>query len=262
MGNVHPTAIVERGAKLADNVTIGPYSLIGPDVVLGEGVTVHGHVVITGRTEIGAGTAIHSFAAIGEAPQDLSYKGEPTSVVIGPRCVIREHATIHRGTQRGRKKTVVGSSCFIMVGAHVAHDCVIGNNVILVNYASIGGHVEIGDYAILSGLAAVQQRIRIGDHAFIGGLTGVSSDVIPFGMAIGDRAQLGGLNIVGLKRRGFDRKTIHALRGAYQEMFEGVGSRVQRIDQIAEKYADIPPVMTIIDFVRASGDRPLCLPRD
>lgn len=262
MAEIHPTAVVERGAKIGDNVTIGPYSLIGPDVVLGDGVTIQGHVVVTGRTDIGAGSAIHSFAAIGEAPQDLGYRNEPTSVSIGPRCVIREHATIHRGTAKGRKKTVIGADCFIMVGAHVAHDCIVGEHVILVNYATIGGHVEVGDYAILSGLAAVQQRIRVGAHAFIGGLTGVSTDVIPFGIAIGDRAQLGGLNIIGLKRRGFDRKTIHALRNAYQEIFDGAGSRLQRVEQIAEKYADIAPVMAIVDFIRAGGDRPLCLPRD
>jgi UDP-N-acetylglucosamine acyltransferase len=262
MPDIHPTAIVERGARIADDVKIGPYSVVGADVVLGSGVIVQSHAVITGRTEIGAGTVIHPFVAIGDAPQDLSYKNEPTGVVIGSRCVIREHATIHRGTAKGRKTTVVGSDCFIMVSAHVAHDCVLGDHVILVNGTALGGHVEIGDHAILSGLSAVQQRTRIGAHAFIGGLSGVFADIIPFGMALGERAQLGGLNIVGLKRRGFDRKTIHALRNAYQDIFDGPGSRPQRIDRVAEKYGDIKPVMTIVDFIRAGGDRPLTTPRD
>ena len=262
MKEIHPTAIVEDGARLGANVRIGPFSIIGPEVVLGDGVVVDSHVVITGHTHIGARTEIHSFAAIGGSPQDLSYKGEPTSVVIGAHCMIREHVTIHRGTVRGKKQTTVGAHCFLMVGTHVAHDCRLGDHVMLVNNATLGGHVEIGEFAILGGLAAIQQRTRIGAHAFIGGLTGVSTDVIPFGMALGDRAELGGLNIVGMKRRGFDRPAIHALRSAYQEIFADDKTFAERLEHVATKFADVPAVMMMVDFIREGGDRPLCKPRD
>jgi UDP-N-acetylglucosamine acyltransferase len=263
MQNIHPTAVVEDGAEIGDKVRIGAYAMVGPEVKLGAGVVIHPHAVVTGRTTVGAGTQIHSFAVVGGPPQDLSYRGDPTAVVIGDNCIIREHATIHRGTMRGKRQTTtLGAQCFLMVGSHVAHDCVLGEHVMLVNAATIGGHVEVGDYAIIGGLAAVQQRTRIGAHSFISGLTGVSTDIIPFAMALGDRAQLGGLNIVGLKRRGYDRPTIHALRAAYREIFADEYTRPQRIEKVAEKYAEIPAVMTIIDFIRSGGDRPLCSPRD
>jgi UDP-N-acetylglucosamine acyltransferase len=261
MNAIHSTAIVEDGARLGENVRIGAFSTIGPDVVLGDGVIVHSHAVVTGRTQIGAGSQIHAFAAIGGPPQDTGYRDEPTSVVIGPNCIIREHVTVHRGTPRGKKQTTIGSDCFLMVGAHVAHDCVLGDHVMLVNSVTLGGHVEIGEHAILGGLAAVQQRTRIGAHAFIGGLTGVANDIIPFAMAIGDRAELGGLNIVGLKRRGFDRPTIHALRAAYQEIFGSERTLAERLEDVATKFASVPAVMQIVDFIRSGGDRPLCKPR-
>lgn len=262
MSQVHPTAIVEAGAKVGKGVRIGPFSHIGADAVIEDGVVIHSHVMITGRTRIGAGTQIFSFAAVGGPPQDISYRDEPTSVVIGPKCIIREHATVHRGTARSRKVTTVGAECMLMVASHVAHDCVVGDHVVLVNQATIGGHCEIGSHTILGGLSAVLQRTRIGAHAFISGLTGVAVDVIPFASAIGARAELAGLNIVGLKRRGFDRPTIHALRATYQEIFGREGTRAQRLDRIEKEYGNIPAVMTIIDFVRAGGDRPLCAPRD
>lgn len=262
MTEIHPTAIVEAGAQIGHGAKIGPYSIIGGDVVLEEGVVLHSHVHISGHTRIGAETEIFSFASIGGAPQDTSYRGEPTTVAIGPKCIIREHVTIHRGTVRGRSATKVGAGCMLMVASHVAHDCVVGDRVVLVNQATIGGHVEVGDYAILGGLSAIQQRIRIGAHAFIGGLTGVATDVIPFASAIGMRAELGGLNIVGLKRRGFDRPTIHALRAAYQAVFNRTGTRPDRVERIAEEYGSVPAVMMIVDFIRAGNDRPLCSPRD
>lgn len=262
MSNIHPTAIVEDGARIGENVRIGAYSVIGPDVVLGSGVIVHPHVVISGHTEIGSGTEILSFAAIGGSPQDTSYKDEPTSVAIGQNCVIHEYATVHRGTVRGRKRTVIGSHCYLMLGAHVAHDCVVGDHVLLVNNATLGGHVEIGEHAILGGLSAIQQHCRVGAHAFIGGLSGVVTDVIPFASALGERARLGGLNIVGLKRRGFDRATIHALRSAYQAIFHGRGTLAGRVERVAVEFAGVPAVMKIVDFIRSSNDHPLCTPRD
>src|SRR5436305_6898797 len=233
MSDIHPTAIVEDGARLGEGVRIGAYAMVGPDVVLGAGTIVHPHARISGRTEIGAGGRIFSFAAVGGEPQDTSYRDEPTSVVIGSDCIIREYATVHRGTARGRGRTVVGNKCFLMIGAHVAHDCVVADNVLMVNHATLGGHCEVGEHAILGGLAAVQQHCRIGAHAFIGGLTGVPTDVIPFASAIGERARLGGLNIVGLKRRGFDRPTMYALRAAYKAIFSGKGTRLERLAGIS-----------------------------
>jgi UDP-N-acetylglucosamine acyltransferase len=262
MTEIHSTAIVAEGARIGNKVHVGAFAIIGPEVVLEDGVVVDPHVVIEGRTRIGASTRIHSFAVIGGAPQDLSYRGEPAAVEVGANCVIREHVTIHRGTARGRKVTTIGSNCFLMVGAHVAHDCVVGDHVILVNNCGLSGHVEIGERAILSGHCGVQQHARVGAHAFIGAHVVVVTDVIPFATAIGHRAELGGLNIVGLKRRGFDRPTIHGLRAAYQAIFNGGGTLAERVDMVAEKYADVPAVMTIVDFIRAGGDRPLCTPRD
>lgn len=261
MGDIHQSAIVEDGARIGVGVRIGPFSIIGRDVVLEDNVTVHSHVVVSGHTTIGAGTTLFPFSAVGGPPQDMSYRGEPTTVVVGPNCIIREHATVNRGTARGRGETRIGANCFLMVASHVAHDCVIADRVVLVNNATLGGHVEIGEHAIVSGLAAVQQHCRIGAHAFIGGLSGVNSDVIPFASAIGERAELGGLNVVGLKRRGFDRSTIHALRAAYHAIFNGGGTRTERVERVAEKYPDVAPVMMMVDFIRKSGDRPLCTPR-
>ncbi|HET7717356.1 MAG TPA: acyl-ACP--UDP-N-acetylglucosamine O-acyltransferase [Bauldia sp.] len=261
MSDIHKSAIVEDGARVGSGVRIGAFSIVEREVVLEDGVVIHPHVVVSGRTTIGAGTVLYPFAAVGGPPQDTSYDGEPTTVVIGPNCIIREHATINRGTARGRGETRIGANCFLMIATHVAHDCVVGDRVVLVNNATLGGHVEIGEHAIVSGLAAVQQRCRIGAHAFIGGLSGVNSDVIPFASAIGERAELGGLNVVGLKRRGFDRPTIHALRAAYQAIFNGAGTRAERVERVAEKYPDVPPVMMMVDFIRKSGDRPLCTPR-
>jgi UDP-N-acetylglucosamine acyltransferase len=262
VAEIHPTAIVAEGARIGDGVQVGAFSTIGPEVVLEDGVIVREHVVVEGRSRIGAGTEIHPFALVGGAPQDLSYQGEATSVEIGPNCRIREHATVHRGTARGRGATRVGANCFLMIGSHVAHDCVVGDHVILVNNVNIAGHVVIGDHAILSGNSGVQQHGRIGAHAFIGAFTGVATDVIPFASAIGYRAELAGLNIVGLKRRGFDRQTIHSLRAAYQAIFNGAGTLAERVDTVAVDFKDVPAVMMIVDFIRSDEDRPLCTPRD
>jgi UDP-N-acetylglucosamine acyltransferase len=262
MFEVHPTAIVEDGAKVGNGVRVGAFSIIGRDVELEDDVVVHSHAMVTGHTRIGRGTTIFPYAAVGGPPQDTSYRDEPTSVLIGEKCILREHVTVHRGTARGRGQTVIGAGSFLMIGAHVAHDCVIGKSVVLVNAATLAGHVEVGDHAILGGLSAIQQHCRVGAHAFIAGISGIATDVIPFASAIGQRAELGGLNIVGLKRRGFDRATIHALRAAYREIFGADGSRNDRVDRVAAKYPDVPAVMMIVDFIRKGGDRPLCSPRD
>ncbi len=261
MSLIHPTAIVEDGARLGSDVTVGAFSIVGSGVSLEDGVTLDAHVMIRGRTTIGARTRVATLAVIGGEAQDLSYKGEDTALVIGPDCVIREHVTIHRGTARGRGTTTIGAHCFIMIGAHVAHDCVLGDNVILTNQATLGGHTEIGEYAILGGLVGVQQHSRIGAHSFIGGMSGISRDVIPFVMATGRFARLAGLNVVGLKRRGYDKESLHALHQAYRLFFTSQGSRAERLAAVAEQYGSVPAVGVLIDFIRASGNRPLALPR-
>ena len=261
MGFIHPTATVEDGARLGADVTVGAFSIVGSEAALEDGVTLDAHVIVRGRTTVGARTRIAAFAVIGGEAQDLGYRGEPTTVVIGPDCIIREHVTIHRGTAKGRGVTAIGANCFFMIGAHVAHDCVVGDNVIFTNQAVLGGHAEVGDYVILGGVSAVQQRCRIGAHAFIGGLTGVTSDVVPFAIAVGRGAKLAGLNVVGMSRRGFDRATIRKLRGAYVDFFRSEGSRAEKLERISEQYAGVKGIDTFVDFIRASGDRPLADPR-
>lgn len=259
---VHPTAIVADGARIGEGTTVGPYSIIGPEVEIGPGGVIGAHVSITGRTRIGADVRVHPFVAIGGEPQDTSYAGEPSTVEIGARCILREHVTIHRGTARGHLATRIGDDAFLMVGSHVAHDCHLGNHVTMVNGATLGGLVEIGDYATLGGLAAVQQRLRVGSYSFVGGLTGVNAEIIPYAIAVGDRAELAGLNVVGLKRRGFGRPAIHAIRQGYREIFFGQGTLDQRVERAAEEFAGVEPVMNIIEFIRKGGKRPLCTPRD
>ena len=259
---IHPSAIVEEGARIGSDVAVGPFCSIGSEVELSDGVVLHSHVVVDGRTRIGSGTQIFPYAVIGAPPQDIGYRGEPSSVEIGSNCIIREHVTVHRGTARGTGVTRVGDNCYLMVGVHVAHDCDIGSHVVIVNNVSLAGHVTIGDHTIISGMTGVHQRSRIGPHAFIGGLSAIDTDVIPYAIALGNRAELAGLNIVGMKRRGFDRPTIHALRAAYQAIFNGVGTLQERVDTVAVDFADVPQVMQIVDFIRAGGDRPLTKPRE
>jgi UDP-N-acetylglucosamine acyltransferase len=261
MADIHPTAIVEDGARLGAGVTVGPFSIIGHRVRLADGVSVGSHVVVRGNTEVGERTRIDPHAFIGGDPQDLSYKGEDTGIVIGSDCLIREYATIHRGTTHGRGMTRIGHHTFLMVGAHVAHDCIVGDHVILTNNTLLGGHSEIGDYAILGGAAAVQQRTRIGAHCFVGGLVGVTCDLVPFAMAAGHRAALAGVNVRGLKRRGFDRDAIRALRTCYQLFFSGRGPRGDRIAAFEQRFPGVAAVAELATFLRASGNRPLTLPR-
>jgi UDP-N-acetylglucosamine acyltransferase len=259
---VHATAIVEDGAQLAGNVTIGPYCTVGPDVTLAEGVELVSHVAVAGHTHIGADTRIWPFASIGHQPQDLKYRGEDSYLEIGAGCRIREHVTMNPGTEAGGLYTRVGANCLLMAGCHVGHDCQIGIDVVLANNVVLGGHVEIGDAAILGGMSAVHQFVRIGAYAMVGGMSGVDKDVIPYGSVMGNRAELGGLNMVGLKRRGVDRDTLHALRGAYGIIFEGSGALADRAARASEAYPDVAPVRQIADFIAAGGSRNFCTPRD
>jgi UDP-N-acetylglucosamine acyltransferase len=260
MADIHPTAIVDKGAELGKGVVVGPYCCIGPYVELGDGVRVISHAVVAGHTRIGADTRIFPFASIGHPPQDLKYKGEVSSLVVGANNVIREHVTMNPGTAGGGLVTKIGDNCLFMVNAHVAHDCQIGDHVILVNNATLGGHVQVGDWAILGGLSAVHQFVRIGRHAMVSGKAGVADDVIPYGSVTGNRAHLSGLNIVGLKRRNFPRETIHQLRRAYRLIFAQEGTMAERLEDVAELFRGNEAVMEIVDFIRADSSRPICQP--
>lgn len=259
---IHPTAIVEDGAKLGDGVRIGPFSMVGADVELGDGVELVSHVVVAGRTRIGGGTRIFPFASIGHQPQDLKYHGEPSTLVVGQDCLIREGVTMNPGTEGGGMETVVGDRCAFLANSHVGHDCRVGNNVILSNNVMLAGHVTVGDFVIIGGGAAVIQFARVGPHAFVGGMSGLENDLIPYGMALGNRAYLSGLNIVGLQRRGFSRADIHDLRRAYRLLFAAEGTLQERMGDVAEGFKDHPIVTEILAFIQEGGKRSLCTPRN
>jgi UDP-N-acetylglucosamine acyltransferase len=257
---VHPSSIIAAGAELAEGVSIGPFCTVGPNVRLGANTRLVSHVVVDGVTEIGADNVIYPFAMLGGPPQHTAYKGEPTKLVIGDRNLIREHATMNTGTVAGGGVTTVGSDGLYMIESHVGHDCVVGDQVILTKQATLGGHCEIGDYVIVGGLAAVHQRTRVGPHAMIGGLAAVVKDVIPYGSVWGNHAHLEGLNLLGLKRRGFSRETINTMRAAYRMLFADEGTFQERLDDTIENFSDCAEVMEIVDFIRADASRPLCLP--
>ncbi len=261
MPDIHPSAFVDPKAKLADSVKIGPFCLVGPDVQLGENVELLSHVVVEGRTTIGANNKIFPFASVGHCPQDLKYNGEPSRLEIGDNNTIREHVTINPGTEGGGMLTKIGSNCLIMVGAHVGHDCQIGDNVILVNNATLAGHVTIEEWAIIGGLSAVHQFCRIGRHAMIGGMSGIENDVIPYGSVTGNRARLAGLNIIGLKRRNFDRDAIHSMRTAYRLLFAQEGTMAERVEDVSGMFKDVEPVMEIVKFIRQDSTRGVCTPK-
>jgi UDP-N-acetylglucosamine acyltransferase len=253
---IHPSAVVAHGACLGAGVEIGPFCAIGPDVSIGDGARLISHVVADGRTAIGAGALIYPFATIGMAPQDLKYRGEDTSTEIGPRTVIREHCTIHRGTVTGSGITSIGADCLLMAVVHVAHDCTIGDGVVIANNVVMGGHVEIASGAIIGGASALHQFVRIGTGAMIGGVSGVEADVIPYGSVLGNRARLAGLNLIGLKRRGLDKPALHAVRQAFNTLFHGEGVFADRLDQIRAT-ATNPYIQEILAFIDAPSKRGL-----
>ena len=259
MTDIHPTALVERGAKMGAGVRVGPYCVIGPEVELGDGVQILSHVVVAGRTKIGARTKIYPFASIGHPPQDLKYKGEASELLIGTDNTIREQVTMNPGTEGGGMVTRVGNHCLFMVGAHVAHDCQVGDHVILANNATLAGHVHIGEYAILGGLSAIHQFVRIGQGAIIGAVTMVTNDVIPYGLVQAPRGELDGLNLVGLKRKGVSRADITALRAAFQMMAQGEGTFNDRVTRMGDE-TDSAYVKQIVDFVTAASDRSFLTP--
>lgn len=255
---IHPTAIVDSGAELGSGVRIGPYCIVGASAKLGDDVELVAHVVVSGNVTIGARTIVHPFAVLGGPPQHAGYRGEATSAVIGADCLIREHATVNRGTVQGRGVTEVGDKCMLMTASHVAHDCHVAPNVTLANNATLGGHVRIEEFVFLGGLCAIHQNCRVGAYAFIGGCAAVPADVIPFGSAIGNHAKLAGLNIIGMKRRGLPRDAIHDLRAAYRGLFEDEeGSFQERLAKVEATLGGRPEVKRILDFVRSDASRTL-----
>jgi UDP-N-acetylglucosamine acyltransferase len=255
---IHPTALVAPGAEVAADAEVGPYCTVGAGVKLGAGVRLRSHVVVEGQTEIGEGTEVWPFAVLGAPPQHAAYRqGDPCRLVIGKRNLIREQVTMHGGSTVGRGLTTIGDDCDFYVGAHVGHDCEVADHVTLTNAATLGGHVRLGEYVIMGGLSAIQQRSRVGRYAYIGGLAAVNSDVIPYGIAWGNHARLEGLNLIGLKRRGFSRDEINTLRAAFRAVFSGVGAFADRLAAAAERYGNSPQVMEIVDFIRAEPTRPL-----
>lgn len=259
---IHPMSVVDPAARLGEGVVIGPFCTVGPHVTLGDGVELISHVAVAGFTSVGARTKIYPFASVGHPPQDLKYKGEPSTLTIGADCVIREGVTLNPGTEGGGMKTVIGDHGLFLANSHVGHDSLIGSNVIFSNNVMCAGHVTVGDYVIVGGGTGLHQFIRVGDHAFIGGGAGVMHDVIPFGMVRDNPAHLAGLNLVGLKRRGFSREQIHELRRAYRLLFADEGTLSERVEDVASEFAAHPLIHEILDFIRSGGERAICVPHD
>ena len=254
---IHPTAIVAPSAELGRGVRIGPWCTVGPDVTISDGTRLVSHVVVDGHTTIGTDVILFPFCTVGLEPQDLKYRGEPTRCEIGDRTQIREHCTIHRGTVTGRGITRIGADCMLMAVAHVAHDCLLGDHVIIANNVVMGGHVSIGEHAVIGGAAAIHQFVRIGRAAMIGGVSGVEGDVIPFGSVIGNRARLAALNVIGLKRRGFDKAQIRTLHAAFRSLFHDGGVFATRLAETRARCGTDPLVAEILAFIDAPSHRGL-----
>lgn len=255
---IDPTARIEAGAVIGEGVTIGPFCTIGPHVTIGDGCRLIAHVNISGHTTVGPRTVIHPFASLGSPPQSFSYRGGPTRLVVGAECDIREHVTMNTGTEDDHGVTQVGNNCFFMVGSHVAHDCTVGNKVVFANNVVLGGHVSVGDNVVFGGGVAVRQYVRIGEGAMLVGLSGIRADIIPYGMAQGPLANLVGLNVVGMRRRGLSKTDLHRVRAAYQALFFGEGEFRTRFELVASEYGADPLIGKIIDFIR-TGKRPLTM---
>lgn len=260
---IHPTAIVEDGARLGAGVEIGPCAIVERDAVLGDGVRLLAHAVIRGRSEIGPRTIVHPFAVLGGEAQIRGGQAPQARLVIGADCVIREGVTVHSGSAAGRGVTTIGARCYMMATSHAGHDCEVADDVTFANGAVLGGHVRIGNGVFLGGNSAVQQFGRVGSGAFIGGMTGVNTDVIPYGQAFGDHAVLGGLNLIGLKRRGIPRPVIHAMRAAFRQIFrETAGSVFDRAEAAKARWPDTAQVQEITDFILADAKRAICMARN
>ena len=261
---IHKTAIVSDKAQISKNVEIGAFCVVGDNVKIDEGTILKSHVVIDGNTTIGKNNIIFPFATVGLVPQDLKFAGEQSQLIIGDNNTIREHVTIHLGTKDGGMITKIGNNCLLMVGVHIAHDCLIGNNVILANNATLAGHVHVGNNVVIGGLSAVHQFVRIGGGAMIGGMSGVENDVIPFGLVMGERAHLAGINLVGMKRRNISRDEIHALRNFYKQVFENDGDNnfLNRVKEISQDFSQNSIIKEVINFINSETSRSFCKPKN
>ena len=256
---IHETAIIDKKTKIYSNVSIGPYSVIGPDVEIGESTIIHSHVNISGHTKIGKKNKIYPFASIGNDPQDLKYNGEETKLIIGDKNTIREYVTINPGTVSDGGKTIIGNNCLFMISSHVAHDCLVGNNVIIANNVPLGGHVIVEDNVVIGGNSAVQQFTRIGKMAMIGGMTGVLNDVIPYGLSTGNRNFLQGLNLIGLRRAKFENKEILGLSKAYKAIF-ATKNIMENISNLNGSFKENILVKEVIEFITKDKKRSICTP--
>ena len=256
---IHKTAVIDSNAKISENVTIGPYTVIGPNVEIREGTVIQSHVNITGNTKIGTNNKIYPFASIGNDPQDLKFKGEKTLLEIGDNNKIREYVTINPGTEGGGGKTKVGNNCLFMVSSHIAHDCIVGDNVILANNVPLGGHAHVDDNAIIGGNSAVQQFTRVGKFAMIGGMCGVVRDVIPYGIAHGNRSILQGLNLIGLRRKNIPNKEILSLSEAYKILFKNE-NLTENLSNLSNDLRKNELVSEVVNFIQKDKKRPICTP--
>lgn len=258
---IHPSSEIEDGAIIGANCKIGPFCLVGANVTLGDGVELFSHVVVTGNTKVGPNTRIWPTASIGHQPQDLKFGGEESFLEIGANCMIRESVSINPGTNGGSGLTKIGDDCLMMLGSHVAHDSTLGDRVVLANHASVAGHVTIGDDVIIGALSGVHQFVKVGRGAIIGGVAALVVDLMPYGIAVAERANLGGLNLIGLKRRGIDKAKIKELRTAFSEIFEGEGTLKERAQIARETYSDNELVIEVVDFLLADSARSFLLPK-
>lgn len=255
MSNRHHTSIVENGAKIGNNVVIGPFCVIDKNVTLEDNVVIKSHAILSGKVHVGESTVIHPFVTIGEVPQNINDQGRKASVIIGKNNIIREHVTIHRGTDSGAMKTVIGDNCFIMVGSHIAHDCIVGNNVVMANNATLGGHSVIEDFVVLGGLVAIHQFVRIGECSMVGGMSGVKYDVPPFSMLVAPEPNIDGLNVVGMKRRNLHKKDRSILKESYQLLFNDKYNLSEGIKLIERKFSDHEIIMKLVQFFKKDSIR-------
>jgi len=255
---IHPSAVIDPSAKLGRNISVGAYSIIGGHAIIGDDAKIHSHVVIDGHTTIGKGTEIFPFAVLGCPPQHTRYKNEPSRLMIGANCVIREHVTMHPGTAIDSMETIVGDNGLFFAGAHVAHDCVVGDNVIFANNAALGGHAKIGDHVMLGGFAAVQQWCRVGSHCMIGAHSLVDADIMPYCIASGNRAKLAGINVIGLERRGFSQGQITTLRDLFRQLIRGTGLFSTRLDAVRQQFSGGEDCDAVFDFIETAGRNGIC----
>lgn len=254
---IHPSAIVDPGAQLGENVKIGPFCVVENNTVLGDNCTLDSYVQIKAFTRMGKGNAIHSNAVLGGAPQHLAFKEEETTLEIGDNNLIREFVTLHRGTTQGHGRTVIGNNCMLMAYVHVAHDCTLGNHVIMANASSLAGHVEVGDHVTIGGMSGIHQFVRIGDYAFLGAMSGFAKDLPPYMLATGVRGVLHGPNSIGLRRHGFNSRTCMDIKKAYRIIFRSGLTREESLEMAEKEFPDAPEVATLIEFIRSS-ERGIC----